>query len=213
MFYVYRHVRLDTNQPFYVGKGCKKRAFSKDSRNYYWKNIAKKAGVKVEILRYFKENDSAYAFEQSLIKLYKKYGLCEANFSDGGAGRAGYKLSDSAKKKIAVANSGKNNGMFNATGSKNPSYGSGNAVICLNTGEYFTSSFEAQEHLNVTNVAKVANGFREQSYGLYFEFACPNLRNMANNLRMSRYLKCKRKKKKILAELLNIYRVAITGLL
>ena len=41
MAYVYRHIRLDKNQPFYIGVGKNdndlKRAFSKCNRNSYWR--------------------------------------------------------------------------------------------------------------------------------------------------------------------------------
>ena len=40
---VYEHIRSDTNTIFYIGIGKKNsRAYSKCSRNTYWKNIVKK---------------------------------------------------------------------------------------------------------------------------------------------------------------------------
>ena len=36
-FVVYIHVRLDNNQPFYVGKGRKYRPYDFTNRNKYWK--------------------------------------------------------------------------------------------------------------------------------------------------------------------------------
>ncbi len=56
-YYIYQHVRLDSNEVFYIGKGTKKRkgnayfrAFTKNSRNQYWKNITQTTSYKVEIL-------------------------------------------------------------------------------------------------------------------------------------------------------------------
>jgi group I intron endonuclease len=45
MAYVYRHVRTDKNQPFYIGIGTDnsyRRSRSKCNRNRYWKNITNK---------------------------------------------------------------------------------------------------------------------------------------------------------------------------
>lgn len=48
-YYLYRHIRLDTNVPFYIGIGTYKstskyknkynRAFTHNKRNQYWKNV------------------------------------------------------------------------------------------------------------------------------------------------------------------------------
>lgn len=86
MFYIYRHIRLDTNEPFYVGKGSGFRAYSKN-RNKLWKRIAAKATYKVEILKKFDNENDAYIFEEQLIKLYKSYNYCQANLSCGGPNR------------------------------------------------------------------------------------------------------------------------------
>ena len=52
-WYVYKHVRLDKNEPFYIGIGSTKnhgRAFSKSIRNDIWKKIINKTKYSVEIL-------------------------------------------------------------------------------------------------------------------------------------------------------------------
>ena len=51
MAYVYRHIRLDKNIPFYIGIGKEEqRAYSKSNRNPYWKKITNKTDYVVEIL-------------------------------------------------------------------------------------------------------------------------------------------------------------------
>jgi len=51
---VYKHIRLDTLEVFYIGIGKEiKRAYSKQRRNKYWNSIVSKHGYKVEI---FKDN-------------------------------------------------------------------------------------------------------------------------------------------------------------
>lgn len=99
-YYVYRHVRLDTNVPFYIGIGTKpdkfngfiteyKRAFCKQSRNTYWKNIASKYGYKVEILFESSDKDLILQKETEFINLYGRLDLGTGglvNMTDGGEG-------------------------------------------------------------------------------------------------------------------------------
>jgi uncharacterized protein (DUF488 family) len=115
MAYVYRHIRLDTNQPFYIGISNiadidYKRANLKSGRNKYWNRIIDKTDYRVEIL--FDDIDFDYAKEKEIefIKLYgrsnSKYGtLC--NLTDGGEGTTGAILSDEHKNKISLATKGK----------------------------------------------------------------------------------------------------------
>jgi len=85
-FYVYRHIRLDSNTTFYIGKGTELRAYDKKTRNYYHENIIKKYGYRIEIILANLNEKEAFEVEKYFIKLYKLYGLCEANFTDGGTG-------------------------------------------------------------------------------------------------------------------------------
>ena len=51
--YVYTHIRLDTNEVFYVGIGTQDnyiRASRTANRSVFWKNITKKTGWKVNIV-------------------------------------------------------------------------------------------------------------------------------------------------------------------
>jgi hypothetical protein len=64
-FYVYTHKRLD-GTPFYVGKGCGNRAYTKDYRNDDWHNEASK-GYTVSIVKSLLTEDEAYAVEKKLI--------------------------------------------------------------------------------------------------------------------------------------------------
>jgi NUMOD3 motif-containing protein len=109
-YYVYRHIRLDTDTPFYVGKGKKSRAYIKYNRNKHWKNIVAKAGYRVEIICSGMAEESAFAAEIEYIRLYKSQGFCEANVHPGGD------LS-------TVDQSGPNNHMYGKTGERHPNYG------------------------------------------------------------------------------------------
>lgn len=99
-YFLYRHIRLDTNQVFYIGIGKKLsnfkqlkteyyRAFSKKGRNAIWYRIVNKTDYRVEIL--FESQDNQFIKEKEIefIKLYGRIDnntgtLC--NFTDGGDG-------------------------------------------------------------------------------------------------------------------------------
>jgi hypothetical protein len=97
MAYVYQHIRLDTNEVFYIGigsdtKGKFVRANTKKSRNEYWYNVVNKAGYKIEILLDGIEWDEACDEEIRLIKHYGRRDLNEGslvNMTNGGDGTTG----------------------------------------------------------------------------------------------------------------------------
>jgi hypothetical protein len=86
LFYVYAHIRLDTKTVFYIGKGSKKRAWSKNDRNQYWCSIVKKHKYQVVILDYFENEEDAFKREEQLIMWHRFFGDCEANICSGGLG-------------------------------------------------------------------------------------------------------------------------------
>jgi hypothetical protein len=106
MAVVYRHIRLDKNEPFYIGIGkTERRAYRKDSRNSHWKNIILKTEYDIEILFDDLTWEQACEKEIELIKLYgrKDLGLGTlVNMTDGGDGvdftpQVRKKISDSLK--------------------------------------------------------------------------------------------------------------------
>ena len=73
MAYVYQHIRLDTNEIFYVGisKGKKyNRANLKVRRNPYWTNIINKTKYKIEIINDDITQEEACVIEKELIAKY-----------------------------------------------------------------------------------------------------------------------------------------------
>lgn len=107
-YYLYRHIRLDKNEVFYVGIGKKNinkksylyhceyyRAFRpryskhQKSHNKYWTNIANKTYYKVDII--LESNDENYIKQKEIefIKIYGRKDLGKGtlvNHTDGGDG-------------------------------------------------------------------------------------------------------------------------------
>ena len=87
MFYVYEHIRNDTNAIFYVGKGKEYRAKSTKNRNQYWANVVNKAGgFTVNYVVKNIDEELAYLCEQERIDQLKRIGLELTNLTVGGEG-------------------------------------------------------------------------------------------------------------------------------
>ena len=106
MAYLYRHIRLDKNEPFYIGIGndlTYKRSRNKSRRNKLWKAIFAKTPYEVEILLDNISYEFAQQKEKEFIKLYGRIDLktgCLANLTDGGEGIVGLYRSQEYKDKI-----------------------------------------------------------------------------------------------------------------
>lgn len=113
MAYLYRHIRLDKNIPFYIGIGNDenyKRANDRFQRNRYWKFVVNKTAYEVEILMENLSWDMACEKEKEFIQLYgrkdNKTGIL-VNLTDGGDGCIGIIMSQTTKDKISKAFKGK----------------------------------------------------------------------------------------------------------
>lgn len=120
-YYLYRHIRLDTNQPFYIGIGVVRpsdeldkaktryyrRAYSKQYRNNYWNNVVNKVGYEVEIMYECNSEDEINNKEIEFIRFYgrKDLGLGNlVNMSDGGEQHLN--CSQETKDKISKSTAG-----------------------------------------------------------------------------------------------------------
>jgi hypothetical protein len=113
MAYLYRHIRLDKNEPFYIGIGSSSnnsRAYAKSNRNKHWTNIVRNTEYDVEILFDNISEEDARKKEVEFIKLYGRVDLRNGtltNLTDGGDGCLGRKMLDETKIKIGNSNKGK----------------------------------------------------------------------------------------------------------
>lgn len=113
MAIVYRHIRLDKNEPFYIGIGeNEERAYTKRSRNRHWKNIVKNTPYEVQILFEDLSWEEVCKKEIEFIKLYGREDLGTGilcNMTNGGdrpPSAKGLKRSDEFKKKLSNSRKG-----------------------------------------------------------------------------------------------------------
>lgn len=120
--YLYRHIRLDKNEPFYIGIGTKlknyngtyseyKRGYDCVSRrNKIWKDIVNKTEHMVEILIESNNYNFIKEKEKEFIKLYGRKNLGTgtlANMTDGGDGSLNIIYTKERAAKISKANKGR----------------------------------------------------------------------------------------------------------
>lgn len=127
-FYVYEHIRNDTGECFYIGKGTKYRHSSKDGRSKYWHNIVNKFGYKYNIIADKLTENEAFAFEKAIIKSATEQKIKLCNLTTGGEGISGYKHTEEAKRKISQIKQ-------TLFGEKNPRFKGIVLATCLKTGK------------------------------------------------------------------------------
>lgn len=147
-YYLYRHIRLDNNIPFYVGIGTKPKNATKSeyvranaiiNRKSPWKNVVAKTDYEVEILL---ESDDYEFIKQKEIEFIALYGRRDlgngglVNLTDGGEGSLNAICSEETKEKIRQRHTG------NRVGAKNHNC---KKVINTITKEVFDYAKEACE--------------------------------------------------------------------
>lgn len=95
-YYTYLHIKADTGEIFYVGKGmpARRRASSRLYRSLHWHNVVAKHGLKIEIAAFWATEDEAFAHEKLLICSLRGLGVPLVNLTDGGDGTSGFSHSD-----------------------------------------------------------------------------------------------------------------------
>jgi hypothetical protein len=164
LFYVYRHIRLDSSTPFYVGKGSLKRSRARWGRNSRWDRIVGKVGFRVEVVASFELEADAYTFEEKLIKTYKTFGYCEANFSSGGnGGFSGVRRPEEFRKMIGACTKAR----------LSKGHHLSKPLICNETGVIYRDSAHASREMGLHqgHINKVCNGIRKSHGGYTFSFA------------------------------------------
>jgi hypothetical protein len=197
MALLYRHIRLDTNQPFYIGVAKKKsRPFSKSYRNKFWHEIVAKTEYEVDILLDDLTWCEALEKEKEFISLYKRieFGGVLCNMTDGGIGGLGVIATTEKRLKISAAS--KRNGISKETrekmaaklrgrpqpewqrkilseAAKNRKIKFSNPILQYDLNGNFIKEFinisQCQKELNINNIPKVLSGERKSAGGFFFK--------------------------------------------
>ena len=108
MSYIYKHIRLDTNEIFYIGIGSDlnfQRSRDKTDRTDFWKAIVNKSKYNIEIITNNITWEEACIKESELINLYGRRDLNQGtlvNMTNGGEGAYGRCISNQTKQKISI---------------------------------------------------------------------------------------------------------------
>jgi len=109
-YYVYVHIRPDTKEIFYVGKGKKYRCNSKSRRNAYWENVVSK-NFGIFIVEKLADNileSLAFELEIEFIKFLKAKGFKITNATEGGEGTSGSPRPKSGEWRNKISESASN---------------------------------------------------------------------------------------------------------
>ncbi len=103
-FYVYVW-RRPNGEPFYVGKGTGKRAYSTNKRSEEFKEVYALGGCTVDIVDWFIHESQAHAFEIDLIERFgrRQFGGVLVNKTDGGEGAVGSVRSKETRARVSKA--------------------------------------------------------------------------------------------------------------
>jgi len=110
MAYLYRHIRLDKKEVFYIGMCLKNdpkyhRAYNTTYRSNWWKSIVNKTEYEVEIVLENLSCEEAKIKEKEFIKIYGRSELSDkgtlCNMTDGGDGTLGWIMPKATRQKLS----------------------------------------------------------------------------------------------------------------
>lgn len=140
MAVVYQHIRLDKNEPFYIGIGKSiKRAYNlySSNRNKIWNAIFNKSNIKVEILYDDIPWKDACIIERELIKKFGRIDISTgilSNMTEGGDGllNPSIEIREKKRKSMIGKNKGDNHWMHKYKDKIHPMLGKTHTIECKN---------------------------------------------------------------------------------
>ena len=205
MAYVYRHIRLDKNEPFYIGISGKdndyKRAYSKKNRNNHWNSVVFNSEYDIEILLDELTIEEAKEKEKEFILLYGRSDIKTGtlvNLTDGGDGVLN--MSENAEMRLKLSKAAFGKKMSDSARnkmSKNRSV----SIIQMDLGGNFIKEWGSiastkEKFKTPSTIIRCAKGYFEQAYGYKWAYKNPNDKNIGRkkasqepkkNMNKSRY--------------------------
>lgn len=197
MAYLYRHIRLDKNEPFYIGIGSDsnfERAKTKLSRNVFWKRIVDKTDYLIEIMFENLSWEDACKKEKEFIQLYGRRDLhmgTLVNLTNGGDGQSTPSAETLIKLKYVKTKEHREKLRNAKLGSKNPFYNkkreshsiwmlnnhpNRKCVLQFNKNGSFIKEWisakdvEINEGINYKNISACCRGKRKSAGGYIWKF-------------------------------------------
>lgn len=179
MAYVYRHIRLDTQMPFYVGASDKPdiwRSRVKYGKKPLWHEIVNSVGYEVEIIMDGLTKEQVFEKEREFIKIYGRIDLGTGtlvNITDGGKGMRGWVASEETRKRYSASSTGRKQSLeiIRKRAEKNKK------SICQYSldGQYISdwdsaATVEKKLNINRTNICSVLKGKRKWAGGFIFKY-------------------------------------------
>lgn len=97
-FYVYEWFNVDTNEIFYVGKGCKNRYLQLNHRNKLFQEYYNNNKCESRIIKYFNNEQNAFDFEKQRIFELKQINQAQCNIDEGGKGGYNFVWTDEMRE-------------------------------------------------------------------------------------------------------------------
>jgi hypothetical protein len=167
MAYVYRHIRVDKNEPFYIGISKRKRraADISDRNNKIWRRIVAKTDYEVEVLFDDLTWDEAKEKEREFIGLYGRIDLGTgilANMTNGGDGRL---VHDNCKFPLFNTWNNIKKVCYTKTNSRYHLYGGKGIEIC----DKWLNDFREFNHWAISNGWVIGNVISRKNKGEPFD--------------------------------------------
>lgn len=145
MFYVYEWYNVDTEEIFYVGKGCGNRYKQVSKRNQLFKTYYENNDCAVRIVQHFELEQDAFDYEKQRIGELKMANQCICNIDEGGKGGVNFVWTPEMREYKSTHNPMKNEEQKERMRQHNPMFNQKVAeqvalkkskTVCYNGNEY-----------------------------------------------------------------------------
>ena len=163
MFYVYEWYNVNTEEIFYVGKGCGNRYKQVSKRNQKFKDYYENNECAVRIIKNFETEEEAFNFEHIRIIELKAQGQCFCNIDDGGSGGVSFVWNEEMREYKSQYNPMKRKEQRQRMSECNPMYNPEVAqkvaqktskIVCYMGREYTCKEISALTGYEITTIWK-----------------------------------------------------------